>query len=62
MDRLIRVYKIARIHLLVWLCRRSRCIALHCGLTGIMAAEITEGPYRGWPLGAVLAMQNLRDA
>lgn len=47
---------------MAWLAKQSSCLARRWGLVGIMAAEITEGPDKGMPLGIALAVDAVRKA
>ena len=60
MKNLRKSYQIARIHVLVWLCQRSGYLAWKLGLVSIMGATIISGPNKGWPLGAVIALDKIR--
>lgn len=51
-----------RIRALGWLAMRSPCLAQRWGLTGVMRAEITEGPHKGLALGIVMAMDQIRKS
>ena len=47
---------------MAWLAQRSPRLAWRWGLVGIMAAEITEGPDKGMPLGVAWAMDAVRKS
>ena len=60
MNKIRKELKLAQLRLMAWLGQRSPCLAMRWGLVGIMAAEITEGPDKGMPLGVAWAMDAVR--